>query len=216
MAGSGNQVLTCARRSAVGTGSGSGFRTTGRASSGPGVKIRSRASSGASGSGVSFGLVERADVLMHNFRPGVPERLGVDWPTLSAINPWLVYLYAGAYGADGPYSRLPGYHPIPGAICGNAVQQAGAGGLPGPDAPLSLEALKRASLHLGRANEGNPDANSAMLVGTAMMLGFNWPIGPISWGKRLGHPRTVEILDNLRTLHGEAYRAAPSLRTSAG
>jgi 3-hydroxybutyryl-CoA dehydrogenase len=49
-------------------------------------------------------------------------------------------------------------------------------------------------------------------IDTAMMLGFNWPIGPISWGERLGHTRVVGILDELRELHGEAYRAAPSLR----
>ena len=52
-------------------------------------------------------------------------------------------------------------------------------------------------------------------IDTAMMLGFNWPIGPVSWGNRLGHPRVVEILDDLRALHGESYRAAPSLRASA-
>ena len=53
---------------------------------------------------------------------------------------------------------------------------------------------------------------SAEDIDTAMRLGFNWPIGPIEWGERLGHARAVGILDELRELHGEAYRAAPSLR----
>jgi crotonobetainyl-CoA:carnitine CoA-transferase CaiB-like acyl-CoA transferase len=117
-------------------------------------------------------LVAHADLLMHNYRPGVPERLGIDYATLKAINPQLVYLYAGAYGADGPYCRMPAYHPIAGAICGNAVQQAGAGYPPPPEADLSFEALKAASLRLSRANEGNPDPNSAMVVGTALLTGL--------------------------------------------
>ena len=49
-----------------------------------------------------------------------------------------------------------------------------------------------------------------------LRLGFNWPIGPISWGNRLGHARAVGILDELRELHGEAYRAAPALRREGG
>jgi len=53
---------------------------------------------------------------------------------------------------------------------------------------------------------------SAEDIDTAMRLGFNWPIGPLEWGERLGHARAAGILDELRELHGEAYRAAPSLR----
>jgi crotonobetainyl-CoA:carnitine CoA-transferase CaiB-like acyl-CoA transferase len=117
-------------------------------------------------------LVERANILMHNYRPGVPERLGMDYPTLKAINPNLVYHYAGSYGADGPYAHLPAYHPTPGAICGNAVQQAGEGYPPPPEADLTFTELKRASLRLSKANEGNPDPSSAMVVGTAMLLGL--------------------------------------------
>ena len=45
-------------------------------------------------------LVERADLLMHNYRPGVPERLGIDYPRLREVNPDLVYLYAAAYATQ--------------------------------------------------------------------------------------------------------------------
>ncbi|MEX1009004.1 MAG: CoA transferase [Acidimicrobiia bacterium] len=115
-------------------------------------------------------IIASADVFVHNYRPGVPERLGIDEPTVRALNPRLVYLYAGAYGADGPYSALPAYHPSAGAMCGNAVLQAGTGMPPGPDAELSDEETKQVSLHLSSANEGNPDPNAAMAVATAILL----------------------------------------------
>ena len=53
-------------------------------------------------------LVRRADVLVHNFRPGVMERLGLDHPTVAALNPGLVYASASGYGADGPWATRPG------------------------------------------------------------------------------------------------------------
>jgi crotonobetainyl-CoA:carnitine CoA-transferase CaiB-like acyl-CoA transferase len=115
-------------------------------------------------------LVAGADVFMHNYRRGVPERLGIDEATLRAHNDDLIYVYSGAYGADGPYSTMPAYHPSAGAACGNAVAQAGAGGRPAPDAVLSDEDTKRAALHLMGSNEGNPDANAAIGVASAIFL----------------------------------------------
>ncbi|HEY3556979.1 MAG TPA: CoA transferase [Kribbella sp.] len=53
-------------------------------------------------------LVARADVLIHNFRPGVMERLGLDYDSVRALNPGLVYAAASGYGADGPWAGRPG------------------------------------------------------------------------------------------------------------
>ena len=47
-------------------------------------------------------LVPRFDVLMHNMRPGVPERLGVGYEVLSALHPGLIYCEISAYGSEGP------------------------------------------------------------------------------------------------------------------
>ena len=54
-----------------------------------------------------YELVKRADIVMHNYRPGVPERLKIDYETLKAIKPDLVYVYASAYGIAraGPLPR---------------------------------------------------------------------------------------------------------------
>jgi 3-hydroxyacyl-CoA dehydrogenase len=48
---------------------------------------------------------------------------------------------------------------------------------------------------------------------TAMRLGFNWPRGPLELTELLGAARAVELLEDLRAGHGEAYQAAPSLVT---
>jgi 3-hydroxybutyryl-CoA dehydrogenase len=52
-------------------------------------------------------------------------------------------------------------------------------------------------------------------INTAMRLGYNWPIGPIEWGERLGWSRSLGVLEELRELRGEAYRPAPALREFA-
>jgi len=56
---------------------------------------------------VLYRLVRKADVLVQNYRPGVAERLGVDYQTLAAINPRLIYAYGTGYGRRGPDAGLP-------------------------------------------------------------------------------------------------------------
>ena len=48
-------------------------------------------------------LVAKADVIIQNFRPGVIERLGLDYETLKAINPRIVYASITGYGSEGPW-----------------------------------------------------------------------------------------------------------------
>jgi len=57
-------------------------------------------------------LAERADVLLENFRPDVKHRLGIDYETLSAINPRLVYASISGFGQEGPYRDRPGFDQI--------------------------------------------------------------------------------------------------------
>ncbi|MDP4836178.1 MAG: CoA transferase [Burkholderiales bacterium] len=65
------------------------------------------------GHDIAMALIEQADILVENNRPGVLERLGFDYETLSKRNPGLVMVRISGYGQDGPYSARPGY----GAIC---------------------------------------------------------------------------------------------------
>lgn len=57
-------------------------------------------------------LARQSDVLIENFKAGDLRRYGLDYATLSGLNPRLVYCSITGFGQDGPYSHLPGYDPI--------------------------------------------------------------------------------------------------------
>ncbi len=54
-------------------------------------------------------LIRTATVLVENFRPGTLQRQGLDYETLKAINPGLIYCSISGYGQTGPYASRPGY-----------------------------------------------------------------------------------------------------------
>ena len=97
-------------------------------------------------------LARKADVLLHNFRPGVAERLGVDYDTMSQLNPSLVYLYAAAYGSSGPNVHRPAFAPAINAITGAGFYMNGEGNPP------------QSAIHA--------DPSSALGVATAAMVGL--------------------------------------------
>ena len=53
-------------------------------------------------------LIEQADIVVENFRPGVMERLGYGYAALKKINPKIIYCSASGWGNDGPYLKRPG------------------------------------------------------------------------------------------------------------
>ncbi|MBT3494205.1 MAG: CoA transferase [Rhodospirillaceae bacterium] len=57
-------------------------------------------------------LIPNVDVLLENFRPGVMHRLGLDYDTLSALKPDLIYCSVSGYGQEGPSSQRPAFAPI--------------------------------------------------------------------------------------------------------
>lgn len=68
-------------------------------------------------------LVAEVDVIIHNFRPGVAERLKADYATLSAINPELVYLSVTGFGHEGPMSKKAAYDNVVQVFAGVAMAQ---------------------------------------------------------------------------------------------
>ena len=117
-------------------------------------------------------LLRRADIVMHNFRPGVAERLGIGYEQARQLNPRAVYHYGASYGDSGPYSYKPAMHPIAGALGGGAIQQMPPGELHANDAELPMDELKRKAWRLMNANEGNPDVNAALGLGSSLLLGL--------------------------------------------
>ena len=122
----------------------------------------------AEGQKIAQSLIAKADLFIHNYRPGVPERLGLDYASLSDRNPQLVYMSVNGYGPNGPGVLRPSTHPIPGAALGGVLYQFG-------QLPNQLQAypeLLETSRRLFRANEVNPDPNTSFVVASAATMGL--------------------------------------------
>ncbi|GAA1942593.1 CoA transferase [Nocardioides hwasunensis] len=108
-------------------------------------------------------LVAGADVFLQNYRPGVADRLGVDYETLRAIRPDLVYVSMSGYGQTGPYSSRPGQDVLLQAMSGGLASGRREGEPPRP-APFfmadaftaysAFEGAMAALFHRERTGEG--------------------------------------------------------------
>jgi crotonobetainyl-CoA:carnitine CoA-transferase CaiB-like acyl-CoA transferase len=116
-------------------------------------------------------LITKADVLLHNYRLGVPERLQVDWETCRKLNPRLIHVWMGTYGEHGVHARRPGAHPIPGAVMGGAMRQMGRGMPPPPEQGMDMEEIVEATRWIMKSNWG-PDQNTSPAVATGIVLGL--------------------------------------------
>lgn len=75
-------------------------------------------------------LVREADVLVHNFRPSVPARLGIDHERLNLLNPRLIYCAITGYGESGPMKDKAGYDQVLQTMTGMCTLQGKRGGAP--------------------------------------------------------------------------------------
>jgi crotonobetainyl-CoA:carnitine CoA-transferase CaiB-like acyl-CoA transferase len=152
---------------------------------------------------IAHRLAAWADVATHNMRPGVAERLGMDYKTLRAINPEIIYAYAPGWGSSGPDADRPGFAPLFGGFCGLQHEAAGHGNPPTP--PLGNEdngnglvgagAVLMALYHRKRTGKGqyleHPQVNATLLMGLHLMRSDSGELigGRQLDGDRLGvHP----------------------------
>ncbi|MEZ5774836.1 MAG: CoA transferase [Hyphomicrobiaceae bacterium] len=70
------------------------------------------------GRAVALKLIERADVLIENFRPGIMDELGLGWEAARVVNPRLVYVSLSGFGQSGAAAGRPAYDPIVQAMSG--------------------------------------------------------------------------------------------------
>src|SRR3954468_9847775 len=75
-------------------------------------------------------LAEKADVLLHNYRPQAAKRLGMSYETFRAVNPRLIYVGTYGFRAAGPYGEKPAYDDIIQAVSGVAATQGALIGEP--------------------------------------------------------------------------------------
>lgn len=119
-------------------------------------------------------LVARADVLLHNYRPGVMEKLGLGYEDLSVLNPRLVYACASGFGESGPWAQMAGQDILIQSLSGIAARPEG-----GPqyvNAPLSDYASGMVLVQgvllalLERVQSGSGQKVSVSLVDTAVSI----------------------------------------------
>jgi len=79
------------------------------------------------GQKIARDIAAKSDILVENARWGVWHKLGMDYASLTEINPDIIYLSILGYGPTGPYSDLPGYDPLLQARSGQMVGQGGLG-----------------------------------------------------------------------------------------
>ncbi len=119
------------------------------------------------GQAIIHDLLVRADVVLHNFRPGVPEKLGVGFEACRDANPDVIWVAVQGYGLEGPDAGRPATHPVVGAAMGGVTLQAAAA----LTAPCDgIDALREASRQIMRANEANPDPNTSSVTAAAVLL----------------------------------------------
>jgi crotonobetainyl-CoA:carnitine CoA-transferase CaiB-like acyl-CoA transferase len=75
-------------------------------------------------------MARDADVLVHNFRPGVPERLGIDFEQLQQLNARLIYCAVTGFGETGPMKDKAGYDQVLQTMTGMCAMQGERGGTP--------------------------------------------------------------------------------------
>lgn len=73
-----------------------------------------------------FELIRSADVLIQNFRPGVVQRLGIDYESSQALNPAIIYASISGFGQSGPYAHKPVFDPLVQSLSGLTTVQAGS------------------------------------------------------------------------------------------
>ena len=144
------------------------------------------------GRGIFFAMVAKADVVVENFRSGVAQRLGIDYPALKAANPSIIYCALTGYGSTGPDRHAKAY---------DVTVQAAAGlmsvtGMPGQPPLKAGTALSDAiagtfamsgvlAALLDRANSGRGQFVDVSMVDCLFSLLFD---DPIDWYERLGVP----------------------------
>jgi crotonobetainyl-CoA:carnitine CoA-transferase CaiB-like acyl-CoA transferase len=118
-------------------------------------------------------IVKRADVVMRSFRESPSINTGIDYERLAAINPDLIYLYAGAYGAAGPYAARPGFDPTMSVAAGLRARQSGwDNALEGRKGFTFEEGCQLREEILAGPHGGGADPVSALVVGTGLLLGL--------------------------------------------
>jgi crotonobetainyl-CoA:carnitine CoA-transferase CaiB-like acyl-CoA transferase len=155
---------------------------------------------------IAHRLMREVDVVHHNMRPGVAERLGVDYETAKQLNPTVVYCHTTMWGNDGPRATWPGFDQLAQASCGLEHELGGEGNGPNwyrfgmCDQACAVQSALAVILALyWRERTGRGQMVDSSIVNGGVFLNTDAWIGPDGWSER---PRT----DAKQTGFGPLYR----------
>jgi crotonobetainyl-CoA:carnitine CoA-transferase CaiB-like acyl-CoA transferase len=114
-------------------------------------------------------VAAKADMFVNGFRSGVAERMGLDYATLSQLNPSLVYVHAAGYGVDGPLAHRPIYAQVAQAVAGSIGRYGGR--WLDPEFTKSLSWIEAQIVVLPRLRGAvDGDSNAALAVLTSILF----------------------------------------------
>jgi CoA:oxalate CoA-transferase len=152
-------------------------------------------------------LIARADVMIHNFRPGVMERLGLGYDVVSALNPRLVYGVVSGYGSTGPWRDKPGQDLLAQSLSGLAWLSGDASQGPVPVGVSVADILTGAHLVqgvlaalVGRGVSGKGARVDVNLMASALDLQFE----PLTTYLNMGGDQPKRSHVNNASVHGAA------------
>jgi len=166
-------------------------------------------------------LIHTVDVVLENFRPGVMARLGLDYPTLSALRPELVYCAISGYGQIGPSSQRPAFAPIIHAASGHdliMMNYQGDAAQPPPTRSTTADILG-ATHALGAINAAlvqRLNTGQGQQIDVAMMDAMHNMLAYEYQAAQLEAPEQPIIFSPLRTLDGFVMVAPVSAANFAG
>ncbi|WP_018501719.1 CaiB/BaiF CoA-transferase family protein [Parafrankia discariae] len=151
-------------------------------------------------------LIRWADVVVHNFRVGVAERLGIDAETVARLNPRAVYCHASAFGPTGPRARYPGNDALMQALTGLEQAVGGTGNDPVAPTWIPLDVsggwVAATGILAGlyaRESTGCGQRVATSLLGAGMLL-------QSGVFQRDGERVPTPALDSTQTGYGPGYR----------
>src|SRR6266498_1292807 len=189
----------------------------------------------AEGREIVLSLARRSDVFLQNYRPGVAERLGMDYESIRAARPDIVYVSISGFGETGPYADRPGQDMLLQAMSGAMFSVGRAADPPAPAGTFAVDAITAYSafegalaalLHRERTGEGQLVTvnmlDSAIAVQAQELSIFTVGGVPQHPGPRAClHPRALRHVRDRRRVHraglpqpGEARRGTrhPAVR----
>ncbi len=144
-------------------------------------------------------LLRGADVVLHNFRVGVAERLGIDEETVAGLNPRAVHCHASAFGSSGPRARFPGNDALMQALTGFERAVGGEGNDPTAATWIPIDMTGGWVAAIGilaglyareRTGEGQRIRTSLLGAGMLLQSGAFWRDGEIVRGPSLDTDQT--------------------------